>query len=157
MSKKTYLTKKGYEKLKKELDYLKRVKKPEISKRIGTAADHGDLSENFEYDSAKEALTQVMMRIRDISYKLSTAELIDNGNISSDKVYAGASVKLKDMKTGEEITYTITGADEADPMENKISVESPVSQGLIGKSAGETAEIKVPRGTMKYKILEISR
>jgi len=157
MRKKTYLSREGYEKLKKELEYLQKVKKPEISKRLGVAADHGDLSENFEYDSAKEALTQVMLKIRNITEKLATAEIIDDANIASDKVYIGATVKLEDINSSSEIKYIIVGADEANPMEDKISVDSPIAKGLLGHKVGDEVEIKIPRGIVKYKITNISR
>ena len=153
----TYLSKEGYEKLQKELEYLKEVKKPEISERLNVAASHGDLSENFEYDSAKEALTQVMLKIRDLSNKLATAEIINEDEIDSGKVYIGASVKLLDLETREEITYKIVGSYEADPLEDKISVDSPIARGLLGKSPGDTVEITVPRGTIKYQVLDIKR
>ncbi len=153
----TYLTRKKYEELKDELKYLREVKKPEISKRIGVAADHGDLSENFEYDAAKEMLQQTMIRIKDISNKLTSARIFDEEDIDPDKVYIGATVKLQDLDLEEEETFTIVGADEADPMEGRISVESPIADGLLGKKAGDFASIKTPSGTVKYKIIKISR
>lgn len=154
---KTYLKKEGYLKLKKELKYLQEVKKPEISKRLGVAADFGDLSENAEYDTAKEALTQVMIKIRNISMKLSNAEIIDDLDIASDKVYIGATVTLEDQNTKEEIKYSIVSSDEVDPFEDKISVDSPVAKGLLGHKVGEIVEIKIPAGIVKYKITDIKR
>ena len=151
---KLYLSKDGYEKLKKELEYLK---KPEVSARIKIAREHGDLRENSEYDTAKEVLTQVMIRIRDISMKLSNAELIEDADIDPDKAYIGATVYLKDIDSDEDIKYMLVCADEADPMEDKISVDSPIGQGLLGHKAGDTVEIIVPRGTLKYKITKIGR
>ena len=153
----TYISKKGYEKLKEELEYLKSVKKPEISKRLGIAADHGDLSENAEYDAAKEELAQVMIKIRGLTTKLSTAEIIEDIGISADKVYVGAKVELVNLNTNAKIEYILTGADEVDPLEGKISVDSPIARGLLGHKVGDTVQITIPAGTVNYKILKISR
>ncbi|MBN2407907.1 MAG: transcription elongation factor GreA [Elusimicrobia bacterium] len=155
--KRTYLSKEGYKKLKEELKYLKEVKKPEISKRIGVAREHGDLRENAEYDTAKEALAQVMIKIRDISMKLSTAEIIENTDIASDKVYIGASVHLVDQKSKEELKYILVSPDEVDVLEDKISVDSPIAKGLLGHKVGDTVEIRIPAGTVKYRITKIER
>lgn len=153
----TYLSKKGYEKLKEELEYIQTVKKPGISKRLGVARAHGDLSENAEYDAAKEALSHVMIRIRDLTIKLSTAEIIDGKNISSDKVYIGATVTLVDQNTDEELKYILVGTDEVDPMEDKISIDSPIAKGLLGHKVGDVVDIKIPAGIVKYKISKITR
>ncbi|MFH1416037.1 MAG: transcription elongation factor GreA [Elusimicrobiota bacterium] len=154
---KTYMSREGYEKLKKELEYLQTEKKPAISARIGVAREHGDLKENFEYTAAKEALTQVMIRIRDITMKLSTAELIEDADIASDKVYIGATVLVTDEDTGEEEKYQLVCEDEVDALEGKISVESPIAKGLLGHKEGDIVEIQVPAGILKYKITDISR
>ncbi len=153
----TYLTRKKYEELKKELKYLREVKKPEISERIGTAAGHGDLSENFEYDAAKEVLQQTMIRIKDITNKLSSARIFDEEDIDPGKVYIGATVKLLNLDLQEEETFTIVGADEADPFEDKISVNSPIASGLLGKEPGDNAVIETPAGKVKFKIIKITR
>ena len=153
----TYLTRKKYEELKKELKYLREVKKPEISKRIGIAADHGDLSENFEYDAAKEALQQTMIRIKNLTNKLSSARIFDEEDIDATKVYIGATVKLLNLNLNEEEEFTIVGADEADPFEDKISVDSPIANGLLGKKVGEKTEVTIPSGKVKFKILKIKR
>ncbi len=157
MNKETYLTRKKYEELKEELKYLQEVKKPEISERIGTAAGHGDLSENFEYDAAKEMLQQTMIRIKDITNKLSSARIFDEEEIDPGKVYIGATVKLLNLDTEEKETFTIVGADEADPFEDKISVDSPIAAGLLGKEPGDTSDIETPAGKVRFKILEITR
>ncbi len=152
-----YLSRNGYEKLKKDLEYLRTVKKPEISKRIEIARGHGDLKENFEYTAAKEALTQVMIKIRDIAIKLSNAEILEDSNIASDKVYVGATVEVLDMDDNEEDQYTLVAVDEVDPLEGKISIDSPIAKGLLGHKIGDIVDIKIPAGIVKYKILKISR
>ena len=154
---KIYLTREGHKKLQEKLIHLREVKKPEISKRLGIAADHGDLKENFEYHAAKEALTQVMMKIRDITIKLSNAEIIEETDIDSDKVYVGATVHIVDLETGEKEKYIIVSSEEADPMENRISLDSPIARGMLGHMVGDVIEITIPVGTVKYKILEITR
>ncbi|MFC2061507.1 transcription elongation factor GreA [Elusimicrobiota bacterium] len=154
---KTYLSRAGYKKLTEELEYLQSVKKPEISARIKTAREHGDLKENFEYHSAKEALTQVMLKIRDISIKLSSAEIIEDTDIASDKVYIGATVEVEDENSGDEDTYTLVSVDEVDPMEGKISINSPIAKGMLGHKVGDVVEIEVPAGILKYKIKKITR
>ena len=153
----TYLTQEGYEKLRRELEYLKRVRKPQLSKEIGVAREHGDLKENAEYVAAKEALTQVMRRILQLETKLSDAKIIREGSIPVDKVYIGATVFLKDQKTDEELKYTLLGPDEINLSQGKISIKSPIAQGLLGHKVGDTVEIKAPVGSLKYKILKISR
>lgn len=152
-----YYSRAGYEKMKKELEYLQEVKKPEISKRIAIARDHGDLSENFEYTAAKEALTQVMIRIRDISVKLSNAQILEDTDIDPDKVYIGATVEVLDTEASEEEKYTLVSVDEVDPLEGKISVDSPIAKGLLGHAVGDIVEIEVPAGKLVYKIIKISR
>ncbi len=153
----TYLSKKGYEKLKKKLDYLVNTKKPQIVERIKTAAGHGDLSENFEYDSAKEALTQLMQKIQIIRVKLSQADIIEENKIDTDKVVLGSTIYLKEMNSGNEMKYSLVVEDQVDPMEDKISVNSPIAQGLLGKKEGEKAEIDIPAGTVKFQIEKVTR
>jgi len=152
-----YLTREGYEKLREELEHLKKVRRPQLSKDIEVARAHGDLSENADYDAAKEALTKLQRRIADTENKLRTATIVDDAAIPTDKVYINAKVTLKDMEEGDEFEYTLVGADEADPVEGKISVFSPIGQGLLEHKAGDVVEIKVPKGTVKYKILKIER
>lgn len=155
--KQVFMSRDSYEKLSKELEQLKEGRKPELSKEIGIAREHGDLKENAEYHAAKEALAHVMKRIHDIENKLSNAVFIEDQNIASDKVYIGATVSLKDMETGREFQYTLVGADEMDIAQGKISVDSPIAQGLLEHKVGDIAEIKVAAGVFKYKILKITR
>ena len=127
----THLTPEGYEKLRKELEYLKTVKRRELSKAIGEARAHGDISENAEYDAAKDAQGLNEKRISELDAKLASAQILDNAAISKDEVLIGATVKLKDLDTKEEIVYTIVAEEEADYEQNKISIQSPVGTGLL--------------------------
>ena len=154
---KTYLTKDGYEKLYADLEYLKTTKRKEIAKQLDYARSFGDLRENAEYEAAKQALSMNEIRIRELEEKIATAEIISSDAIASDKVFIGAKVTLWDEDFEEEIKYEITGADEADPSEGKISVNSPVASALLGHSVDDEVEIKAPRGVFKYKILKITR
>jgi len=154
---KTYLTKEGYEKLRKKLEYLKTVLRGELSKEIGIARKHGDLKENSEYDAAKNAQGLNEAKIFELESKLSNGRIIDYEDIPTDKVLIGAIVKLKDLDSGEKIQYTLVSELEADFSEGKISVSSPVAQSLLGHKENETVEIKIPAGILRYKILKISR
>ena len=151
------LTRAGYEKLLSELDHLKKVKRREIAGDIGRAREKGDLSENAEYDAAREAQAHLEKRIAELEDKLSRASIIDGLDIDKDKVYVGATVKLKDLEYDEEIEYHMVSEEEADLAGGKLSITSPVGKALLGHKKGETVEIKVPAGTLKYKILTISR
>ena len=153
----THLTPEGYEKLRKELERLKTVKRRELSRAIGEARAHGDISENAEYDSAKEAQGLNEKKIAELETNLANAQILDNAGISKDEVLIGATVKLNDMESGEELEYTIVAEEEADFAENKISIQSPVGSGLMNHKKGDCVEIQVPRGILKYKILNISR
>jgi len=153
----SYLTKAGYEKLNKELEHLKTVKRRALSKAIGEARSHGDISENAEYDAAKEAQGLNEKRIAELENKLATSQIIDEEHMSSDQVLVGATVKLVDVKSGREITYTLVAEEEADYSQGKISVSSPVGGGLMNHKEGDMVEIKVPAGIIKYKVLKISR
>ncbi len=157
MSTHSYITRGGYEKLEKELHHLMSVERPAVIKSLTHARSFGDLSENAEYAAAKERQLQVESKINVISQQLSSLIIIDESMIPSDKAYLGATVKLKDKKTGEEITYRLVSTVEADFNENKISTESPVGRALLGKKAGEAVEITVPAGKLSYKILSVSR
>lgn len=152
-----YLTREGYEKLRKELEYLQNVKRKELSKAIGEARAHGDLSENAEYTYAKEAQALNEKKVAQLVDKLSRAKLIDESEMSKDEVLIGARARLKDLDSGEEIEYTLVSEEEADYSAGKISVTSPVGAGLIGHKENETVKIKVPAGTLRYKILRITR
>ena len=157
MNKGMYLSKEGHEKLMKELENLKTTKRRELSRAIGEARAHGDISENAEYDAAKEAQGLNEKRISELEQKLATAQIIDEEQMSSDEILIGATVKLKDAKSGSEIIYTLVAEEEANYAEGKISVSSPVGSGLLNHKEGETVEIKVPAGVLKYKVLKISR
>ncbi len=151
-----YLTKAGHQKLVEELEYLKTTKRRQLSKAIGEARAHGDISENAEYDAAKDAQGMNEKRIAELEEKLSSARILDE-NISADEVLIGAKVKLKDLATGEELEYTLVSQEEANYEENKISIASPIGSGLLNHKPNEVVEIKIPAGTLKYKILKISR
>ena len=151
------LTLDGLKKLEEELEYLKTVKRKEVSERIKVAIGFGDLSENSEYDEAKNEQAQLEERIFKIENIISNAKIIDDDDISLEKVSVGSKVKVLDVEYDEEIEYTIVGSTEADPYEAKISNESPVGRALLGKKKGDTVEVQVPDGIIKYKIVDISR
>ena len=157
MSESIFFTKQGYEKLRKELKTLKGSKRREIADALEKARHMGDLSENAEYDSAKQAQAVNEGRIYELETKLSRAKIIEGENISKDKVYVGAKVRLTDNESGEEIDYMLVTEDEANFAEGKISISSPVGKALLGKKEGEIVNIRVPAGTLKYKIKSISR
>lgn len=157
MSKVSYYTAEGLEKLRKELDHLKYVERPKVSEEIGEAADKGDLSENVEYDAAKEAQGMLEMRIAKLEEIVANARIINESKIDTTKALIHSTVKLKNKSTGQEMTYKLVSQTEADLKTGKISVSSPIGQGLLGKKVGEEAEIKVPNGKITLEILEISR
>ena len=157
MSKGSYLTEEGYEKLRKDLEVLRTVKRKNLSKAIGEARAHGDISENAEYEAAKEAQGLNEKRIAELEHKLATAQIIDEERMAKDEVLIGATVKLKDTDSGEELQYTLVAEEEADYSQGKISVSSPVGSGLLHHKEGEAVEIKVPAGILKYKIIKIER
>jgi len=151
-----YLTKAGHQKLVEELHYLKTAKRKALSKAIGEARAHGDISENAEYDAAKDAQGLNEKRIAELEQKLSCARILDD-NISTEEVLIGARVRLKDLDTDEELEYFLVSGEEADYEQGKISVASPIGSGLLNHKINEIVEIKIPAGTLKYKILKISR
>src|SRR5690554_2498707 len=153
----TYYTAEGLEKLKQELQYLKTTGRTAIAKAIAEARDKGDLSENAEYDAAKDAQGHHESKIAKLSEVLANARLIDESQLDASKVLALSIVKLKNVKNGMEMTYQLVSDTEADLKAGKISVKSPIAQGLLGKSVGERAEIEVPAGKVELEILEISR
>ena len=153
----TYLTREGYEKLRKELEFLKTVRRREFSKAIAEARAHGDISENAEYDAAKEAQGLNEKKIAELESKLSHAQMLDDKQMSKDEVLIGATVRLKDLVSGEELEYTLVAEVEADYSQNKISTSSPVGRGLLNHRVNDQVEIKVPVGVLKYKVLKISR
>ena len=152
-----YLTRKGYQKLAEELECLKTVKRREISKAIGKAREHGDISENADYDAAKDAQGMNEKRIAELEAKLAGAIIIDDVGMAADEILIGATVRLKDMDTQEELEYTLVSEVEADYSQNKISITSPVGSSLLNHKVNETVEIKIPAGTLRYKILRILR
>jgi transcription elongation factor GreA len=157
MSDVTYYTQEGLDKLKEELHKLKTVDRAAISKQIAEARDKGDLSENAEYDAAKEAQGMHEAKIAKMEAVLSTARLIDESKLDLTKVLALSIVKIKNVKNGATMTYQLVPESEADLKTGKISVKSPIAQGLLGKSVGDKTEIDVPVGKMEFEILEISR
>ena len=157
MSKVSYYTAEGLKKLRDELNHLKDVERPKASQAIGEARDKGDLSENAEYDAAKEAQGMLEMKISKMEETLAGARVIDESQLDTSKVLALSIVKIKNQTNGMEMTYTLVAESEADIATGKISVNSPIGRGLLGKSVGDIAEIQVPNGTMKFDILEISR
>lgn len=155
--KEVVLTYEGLQKLEKELEYLKTEKRKEISEKIKVALGFGDLSENSEYDEAKNEQAAVEIRIVQLEKMLKNAKVIDEDEVETDKVSLGCKVKVLDEEFGEEEEYIIVGSTEADPSHSKISNESPVGAGLLGAGIGETVEIEIPSGTVKFKILEITK
>src|SRR5579863_7435631 len=152
-----YYTKEGIEKLKEELQQLKTSGRANIAKAIAEARDKGDLSENAEYDAAKEAQGHHESKIAKMEELLSTARLLDERKLDSSKVLALSKVKIKNVKNGVTMSYQLVSESEADLKSGKISVSSPIAKGLLGKKVGETTEITVPAGKMEFEILEISR
>ncbi|UKM65879.1 transcription elongation factor GreA [Flavobacteriaceae bacterium GSB9] len=157
MSKVSYYTAEGLKKLRSELNHLKDVERPKASQAIAEARDKGDLSENAEYDAAKEAQGLLEMKISKLEETLSNARLIDESQLDTSKVLVLSTVKIKNQTNGMEMNYTLVAESEADLKSGKISVNSPIGKGLLGKSVGDVAEIKVPNGVMKFDIIEISR
>jgi len=157
MSNVSYYTEEGLKKLREELNHLKDVERPKASQAIADARDKGDLSENAEYDAAKEAQGLLEMKISKMEATLANARVIDESQLDASKVLALSKVKIKNQVNGMEMTYTLVAESEADLASGKISVNSPIGKGLLGKSVGDVAEIQVPNGVMKFDILEISR
>ncbi len=157
MSKVSYYTAEGLKKLRSELNQLKDVERPNASKAIGEARDKGDLSENAEYDAAKEAQGMLEMRISKIEEIYANARLIDESVLDTSKILVHSKVKIKNQNNGMEMEYKLVAQSEADLATGKISVDSPIGRGLLGKKVGEMAEIQVPNGVVKFEIIEISR
>ena len=149
----TFLTRAGFEKLRGELEPLKKMKH-QLSKDIAEAREKGDLKENAEYHSAKERLGEVMTRIAKIQDKLESAKIIDELKVPKGVVSIGCRVTLQD-EDGDEFAYTLVGEDESDPAEGKISVYAPIAQGLLGKKAGEKAQVELPAGTRLFKVVKV--
>ena len=152
----SYMTEDGYKKLIEDVSYLENVKRPEISKQIAEARDKGDLSENAEYDAAKEAQGLLEAKIAQMKGLIANARLIDESQISTDAVQILNKVKIRNVKNNQTMTYMLVSESEANLKEGKIAVNTPIGQGLLGKKAGETVEIKVPSGMVTFEIIDIS-
>ena len=157
MSTVSYYTVEGLKKLREELDQLKSIERPKASQAIAEARDKGDLSENAEYDAAKEAQGLLEMKISKMEELYANARLIDESQLDTSKALVLSHVKIKNQTNGMELSYHLVAESEADLKAGKISVTSPIGKGLLGKSVGEIAEIQVPNGILKFEILEITR
>jgi transcription elongation factor GreA len=157
MSEAKYFTEEGLQKLKDEIEQLITVERPKISHQIAEARDKGDLSENAEYDAAKEAQGLLELRISKMQAKLANARIIDESKMDSSKVLLLSTVSIKNLKNGTTMKYTLVPEEEADLKKGKISVESPISKGLLGKSVGDQVDISVPAGVIPFEIISVSR
>ncbi|MCH1538717.1 MAG: transcription elongation factor GreA [Flavobacteriaceae bacterium] len=157
MSKTSYYTQEGLDKLKEELNHLKDIERPKASQAIAEARDKGDLSENAEYDAAKEAQGMLEMRIAKMEENYANARLIDESQLDVSKVLVLSTVELLNKSNGMKMTYTLVAQSEADLKSGKISVNSPIGKGLLGKKVGQMAQINVPNGTIELEITKISR
>ena len=157
MSQITYYTEEGLARLKKELHEMKTIERPSISNQIGEARDKGDLSENAEYDAAKEAQGLLEMKISKLDAILANARVIDESTVDNSKVFILSKVQIKNVDNGMEFEYTLVAENEADLKAKKISMDSPFGKGLLGKAVGEIAEITTPNGIIHFEILNISR
>jgi transcription elongation factor GreA len=157
MSASRYYTEEGLQKLKDELDHLIRVERPSISAQIAEARDKGDLSENAEYDAAKEAQGMLELKISKLQEIVSSARIIDESKMDSSKVLILSTVKIKNLKNGATMIYTLVPEKEADLKKSKISVDSPIAKGLLGKKVGDKVEIEVPAGIIPFEVIEVSR
>lgn len=157
MSEIIYLTEEGLKKLKDELNQLRTVERPSISRQIAEARDKGDLSENAEYDAAKDAQGMLELKISKLEEELSNARILDESKIDTSKVSVLSKVKIKNLGNKQVLNYTLVAESEADLKGGKLSVTSPIGKGLLGKKIGEIAEISVPSGTLKLEIVSISR
>ena len=157
MSEISYYTEEGLSNLKNEIKNLESVERPKISQQIAEARDKGDLSENAEYDAAKEAQGMLEARISKLKNKLANARLIDDSEIDDSKVFILSTVKIKNTKNSMEMVYTLVAENEADIRVGKISVDSPIGKGLLGKEVGQIADISTPAGIMEFEIVSIQR
>ena len=157
MSEISYYTQEGLDNLKQEVKKLETIERPKISQQIGEARDKGDLSENAEYDAAKEAQGMLEARISKLKNTLANARLIGDSEIDDSKVFILSTVKIKNIKNSMQMVYTLVAENEADIRAGKISVDSPIGKGLLGKEVGEIADINTPAGVMKFEIISIQR
>ena len=152
----SYMTEDGYKKLLEEVNFLESVKRPEISKQIAEARDKGDLSENAEYDAAKEAQGILEAKIAQLKGLIASARLIDESQISTDSIQILNKVKIRNIKNNQTMVYTLVAESEANLKEGKIAISTPIGQGLLGKKVGDVVEIKVPSGLMSFEVVDIS-
>ena len=152
----TYITEDGYKKILEELNYLENVQRPAISKQIAEARDKGDLSENAEYDAAKEAQGMLEMKIAQMKDVIANSRIIDESKLSTDTVQLLNKVTIKNLKTNQTMTYTIVSESEANLKEQKLAINTPIAKGLVGKKVGDIIEIDVPSGKMSFEILKIA-
>ncbi len=157
MERQIVLTPEGYRKLKEEIDYLSTKKRAEVAERIHDARQYGDITENSEYDDAKNEQAMVEQRIAQLEERLRGAVILDASSISTDMVGIGTKVTLQDVKSGDVIQYMIVGSAEADPTDHRLSNESPVGRAILGRKAGEKVTVKVPKGLLQFKVLAIDR
>jgi transcription elongation factor GreA len=153
----SYYSKEGLEKLREELDHLENVERPRVSQEIADARDKGDLSENAEYHAAKEEQSLLELKIAKLKQVVANARVLDDSQLDTSKILIHSVVKLKNQNNKMEVTYTLVADSETDIRNGKISVNSPIGKGLLGKTVGEIAEIQVPNGTLKLEVLEIGR
>jgi transcription elongation factor GreA len=151
-----YMSKEGYDKLKAEIKQLEEVDRPEVIRQIAEAREKGDLSENAEYDAAKEAQGKLESKIAQLKMVLADAKIIDTTMVQTDVVQILSKVEMKNTKTGATMTYTLVSESEANLKEGKISVQTPIAQGLLGKKVGDVAQIRIPQGTIELEIVNIS-
>ena len=157
MSNVSYYTAEGLQNLKDEIHHMKTVERPKISQQIAEARDKGDLSENAEYDAAKEAQGMLEAKIAKMENLLANARVIDDSDIDNSKVFILSKVRIKNQKNGAEVTYTLVAENEANLAEKKISVESPIGKGLLGKALGEIADVQTPGGIVQFEVVKIER
>lgn len=155
MVEKIPMTREGYECLRQELKRLKDVERPKIAREIGVARDHGDLSENAEYEAAKDKQGHIEGRIKELEHKVACAELVDISKATPGTVVFGATVCLEDQDTEEKVTYKIVGADESDIKQKKISINAPIARALIGRKIGDSVEVKIPAGEKEFTVLDV--
>ena len=156
MAKVSYITEQGLEKLKKELEQLETIERPKISQQIAEARDKGDLSENAEYDAAKEAQGMLEMKINKLQDAIANSRILDQSKLNTSTVQILNKVKIKNKKNGATMEYTIVSDSEANIKEGKMSINTPIAKGLLGKKVGDIAEVQVPSGKMEFEIIEIS-
>lgn len=157
MSKLNYYTPEGLKKLKDELHHLESVERPSISKQIAEARDKGDLSENAEYDAAKEAQGLLEAKIAKLKEVVAHARVVDESELDTSKAFILSKVKIKNLKNNAEMVYQLVAENEANLKEKKISVDSPIGKGLLGKAVGEIADVETPQGSIQFEIIEVSR